>query len=505
MSGDWAVAGYRHVRELGRGPGGRVVLAVAGRTGEPVAIRYLPAGGRNADAEAKLITSLDDPALVRQHEYVTAPQGAALIGDLVNGLSLERLLMAEGRLAPEAALAVFKTILLGLKAMHGAGVLHGAISPGAVLVTEDGTSRLGGLGVAAFAEETPVRQRAPELWQGRRRTVATDLYAATAVLHECLTGEPPFPAGTADEHCLAPIPLEGVPAELVSLITAGLAKHPDDRPPTASIFLGRLESAALAAYGAAWESRGRALLGERAAVLALLFPLASRLPEERAARFCGRRARRGALTALAAAAALLACTAAAVYAGGSSGGAEQAALPGGPGKALAEGSPPAAAPPSAQPSLNTASPSPTASATATPRVTRSGTPDPSASPDTGGRPDRPGGPSASPSAPAPFRVTGVQVVALDLDPATGTATAQVKVTGSGRGTATIAVQFHADGVPHGDRVTVSVEVNGSAVVSVSRVFEVCPSSYSAQAFASPGDPSPHTLTATADCAAREEG
>lgn len=503
MSGDWAVAGYRHVRELGRGPGGRVVLAIAGRTGEPVAIRYLPTGGRNAVAEAALITSLDDPVLVRQREYVTAPQGIALIGELVNGLSLKRLLMAEGRLAPEAALVVFKTILLGLKAMHGTGVLHGAISPGAVLVTGDGTSRLGGLGVAALAGEVPARQRAPELWRGERCTVATDLYAATAVLHECLTGEPPFPAGTADEHSLAPIPLDGVPAELVPLITAGLAKDPNDRPLTASIFLGRLESAALAAYGTTWESRGRKLLGERAAVLSLLFPLAGRLLKEPTSRLCGRRARRGALTAAAAATALLACTAAAVYAGGSLGGTEQAALPGGPGEAFAEESPTEASSPSVEPSTTTPAPSPSPSETPTPHVTtRSGTPGPSISPDTG---DRPGSPSASSPAPIPFRVDRVQVVALDIDPATGTATAQIRVIGSGRGTATVTVQFHADGVPHGDRVTATVEAAGSAVVSVTHVFAVCPSSYSAQVFASPGDPPPHTLTATADCAAREEG
>ncbi|WP_119726518.1 serine/threonine protein kinase [Thermomonospora amylolytica] len=505
MSGDWAVAGYRHVRELGRGPGGRVVLAVAGRTGEPVAIRYLPPGGRDAAAEAGLITALDHPALVRQHEYVAAPHGAALVGELVNGLSLERLLMAEGRLAPEAALVVFKTILLGLKAVHGAGLLHGAVGPGTVLVTGDGTSRLGGLGVAAFTGGGPARQRAPELWRGGPCTVATDLYAATAVLHECLTGEPPFPSGSADEHCSAPVPLDGVPGELVPLIAAGLAKDPGERPLTAPIFLGRLESVALAAYGTAWETRGREQLGERAAVLSLLFPLAGRLPGERAARFRGgRRTRRGALTALAAALALLACTAAAVYAGGSSGGAENAALPGGPGDAFAE-EPPLSAAPTAAPSVRASSPSPSVSGMPTPYATRSGTPAPSGSADFG---DGPGRPSArppstvpGPSGPTPFRATGVQILALSFDPATGTALAQVRVTGSGRGTTTVTVQFHADGVPHGDPVTTTVEVNGEAVVGVSHVFGACPSSYSAQASVSPGDPPPHGLTATADCAA----
>ena len=33
---------------------------------------------------------------------------------------------------------------------------------------------------------------APELWAGRPHTVATDLYAATGVLVDALTGDPPY-------------------------------------------------------------------------------------------------------------------------------------------------------------------------------------------------------------------------------------------------------------------------------------------------------------------------
>ncbi|HEX2313811.1 MAG TPA: protein kinase, partial [Thermomonospora sp.] len=182
MSGEWAVAGYRHVRELGRGRAGRVVLAVRESTGTPVAIRYLPprpAAAPGFGSEARRIAAIDAPGLVRLEEFAESPQGAALVSELVNGISLERLIRAEGRLAAEAALTVLKATLLALGAAHRAGVVHGAVGPGDVLVAGDGSSKLAGLGVGAWPGApgaAPDGYRAPELWRGERPDTATDLF-----------------------------------------------------------------------------------------------------------------------------------------------------------------------------------------------------------------------------------------------------------------------------------------------------------------------------------------
>jgi serine/threonine-protein kinase len=123
---------------------------------------------------------------------------------------------------------------------------------------------------------------APEQWRSGIVGTATDVYAATAVFYECLTGEGPYPLkglwALAAAHRLDPIPTDRVPEPLRWLVARGLAKDAADRPDSAAAFLEELEEVALAGYGADWEERGRARLAALAALLAALFPMAGRLP-----------------------------------------------------------------------------------------------------------------------------------------------------------------------------------------------------------------------------------
>ena len=126
----WQVSGYTPVRELGFGASGRVVLAVHDETGTPVAIKYLVA--RLADEpefrtafrdEALLLAEVDDPYVSRLYEYVESPGGAAIVMELVNGVSLRHLLRAQGPTLPESALVVLRGSLAGLAAAHDRGEL----------------------------------------------------------------------------------------------------------------------------------------------------------------------------------------------------------------------------------------------------------------------------------------------------------------------------------------------------------------------------------------------
>ncbi|SEG89784.1 serine/threonine protein kinase [Thermomonospora echinospora] len=482
------------------------MLAVRKSTGTPVAIKYLPprpGAGQAFRDEARLIAGLDDDTLVRLHEHAESPHGVALVGELVNGISLERLIKAEGRLAPEAALVIFKTVLLALGAVHRTGLVHGAVTPGNVLVDGDGNGKLAGLGVTAWtgapAAGGSPHYQAPELRYGGRVTPAADIYAATAVLYECLTGEPPTGGtGTARPH--------EAPGPLVPLLTAGLAGNPDDRPVTARVFLGRLETVASAAYGPGWQERGRALLVERAAVLTLLFPLSRKMVSDEKARAAAfgkagrRRARGGVLAVAAAALMLLAGTGAVVYAAGGSGGGGDA-LPG----VSASSTPSAEAPapvglgPTGGPSTKLISPSPKRSASPDVRGGGSRSPDDRPSDRPSQQPSSPG-PSTSPPSPGQsFVATAVQVIALSLDSQGTVATAQVKVTGSGKGQVTVSVQFYAGEAAHGSAETLTVTVDGETTVQVSHSYDTCPGAYAGQATAAPGAPAAHRLAAEGQC------
>ncbi|GIH26111.1 hypothetical protein Aph01nite_44210 [Acrocarpospora phusangensis] len=287
--GDWRVPGYAEVRTLGVGGGGRVVLAVHEASGAHVAIKYLSEDLRGQPgfldgfrAEARLLIEVDDPHVVKLYEYVQTPGGAAIVMELINGAPLRALLRAEGGTGPEAALAVLKGSLLGLAAAHERGVVHRDYKPDNVIVRADGSSKLVDFGIAvrsgagAAAAGTPAYM-SPEQWAGHPASPATDVYAATAVFFECLTGRRPYQATEhvvlMHMHQTAPVPSGDVPVPVRRLVERGLAKDPLSRPASAAMFVAELEETAVAAYGPDWEEKGRRRLAALAGLAAGLFPM----------------------------------------------------------------------------------------------------------------------------------------------------------------------------------------------------------------------------------------
>ncbi len=107
----WTVPGYSDVQEPARGGNDRVVISLHAATGQYVAIKYLneelstsPAFCTAFRQEAKLLSDLNSPHVTRLYEYVEAPQGAAIVMELVAGAALRALLRQAGRTEPEAAL-----------------------------------------------------------------------------------------------------------------------------------------------------------------------------------------------------------------------------------------------------------------------------------------------------------------------------------------------------------------------------------------------------------------
>ena len=284
----WSVPGYTGLKALGSGGFGDVVLARHDESGTLVAIKYLRqnllSDTRFTEmfrGEAAVLASMDDPHVVRLYEYIESPSGAAIVMELVDGVSLRQILAREGGTTPEAALVVLQGSLLGLAAAHARGVVHRDYKPDNVLVDEDGASKLTDFGIAARTGDRTagggtLAYAPPEQFAGGSASPAGDVYAATATFFECLTGRPPFRGDSAAallyQHVSQPVPVDAVPEPVRPLVAAGMAKKPEDRPADARAFVAALNKVATEAYGPDWHERGRSHLGEAALLLAALWP-----------------------------------------------------------------------------------------------------------------------------------------------------------------------------------------------------------------------------------------
>ncbi|MBO2451469.1 serine/threonine protein kinase [Actinomadura barringtoniae] len=324
---EWRIPEFQEVRSLGSGAQGRVVLARHRESGTPVAIKYL-LGADERDRErlrheARMLGQADSPHIARLFRLVEVPEGAAIVMEAVDGVSLKEILERYGALGPEASLAVLKGSLLGLAAAHALGVVHRDYKPANVVVPANGCSKLIDFGIATPTGEaggagTPVYM-APEQWSRQPATPATDVYAATCVFVECVTGRRPFQgdgqAALMNAHLNAPVPTDGVPEPLRELVAAGLAKDPAERPAGAAAFVQGLEQVARETYGPDWETRGIRRLAGAAVALAALFPLAG-LAVPGAAGVAGAAGAAGETAAAGGAKALLATTAGKIVVGG---------------------------------------------------------------------------------------------------------------------------------------------------------------------------------------------
>src|SRR6202161_625398 len=223
----WNVPGYTGLKALGSGGFGDVVLARHDASGTMVAIKYLRRELLDDHeflemfrGEAAVLAAMDDPNVVRLYEYVESPSGAAIVMELVAGVSLREILTYQGKTTAQAALVVLQGSLLGLAAAHRRGVVHRDYKPENVLVSGDGISKLTDFGIAARAGDRPVpagtlAYAAPEQMAGGAASPAGDIYAATATFYECLTRSSPFTGNTAEmllrQHRSGQVPLDPLP------------------------------------------------------------------------------------------------------------------------------------------------------------------------------------------------------------------------------------------------------------------------------------------------------
>lgn len=162
-AGDLLAARYRLVEpRTGSTPGAqpRLWLAHDEVLARPVAAKVLVASGPGAAAltgpfldAAAAAGAVDAPVLARVYDAAVEQRDDAdvayVIREWVDGTPLPEVLARDGAYDPGTAVALATALLEGLAVPHAAGLAHGRVHPGNVLLDRAGALRLTDLGIAA--------------------------------------------------------------------------------------------------------------------------------------------------------------------------------------------------------------------------------------------------------------------------------------------------------------------------------------------------------------------
>ncbi|MBI4575359.1 MAG: protein kinase [Planctomycetes bacterium] len=255
------VGRYELAGELGRGAMGVVYRAVDPELGRPVAIKVLSGGARGGEErverfrrEARAAARIAHPNVVRVHDVGTWLGAPWFAMDLVEGDSLSARIPEGGVADPRSGAALMAKVARAVHHLHGEGIVHRDLKPSNILVDAAGEPHVTDLGLAADLRDrreltqagavlgTPAYMSPEQCRASRDVDARADVWALGAVLHQVLTGRPPFGGETDTEVLRAvlqddPPPVRrlrpGLPRDAGSVVDRALEKEPARRYPDA--------------------------------------------------------------------------------------------------------------------------------------------------------------------------------------------------------------------------------------------------------------------------------
>ena len=254
---------FRVLEFLGRGGMGQVYRAEDMLSGGPVALKAIrpeiaadERNSRRLKRELRLSRQVSHPNVCRVYELwsTQSADGQAVVFltmELLEGETLARRLTKTGRMQPHAALAIAKQIASGIAEVHRIGIIHRDVKPSNVYLVQDGKgadravvmdfglARIALTGAAQDLTQTGAllgtpAYMAPELFDGKEATVASDVFGFGVTLYEMLTGR--------NRMMVAPRKLvPGLDAGWETAILECLDPDPKKRPPSMEAVIARIE------------------------------------------------------------------------------------------------------------------------------------------------------------------------------------------------------------------------------------------------------------------------
>ncbi|MDA5286467.1 protein kinase domain-containing protein [Streptomyces sp. NPDC054904] len=262
------VGSFRLHRRLGAGGMGVVYLG-SDRRGQRVALKVIrPDLAEDQEFRSRFAREVSAARRIRggcTARLVAADLDAErpwFATQYVPGPSLHDKVAEEGPLTAAQIAAIGAALSEGLVAVHEAGVVHRDLKPSNILLSPKGP-RIIDFGIAWATGASTLTHvgtavgspgfLAPEQVRGAAVTPATDVFALGATLAYAATADSPFGHGSSEVMLYRVVHeeahLQGVPDALAPLVSACLAKDPEDRPTTLQLSMRLKEIAAREAQG----------------------------------------------------------------------------------------------------------------------------------------------------------------------------------------------------------------------------------------------------------------
>lgn len=243
------VGGHRLVGRLGGGGLGTVFLGRS-RSGRLLAVRVVaPELAADGEFRRRFEEMVASARAVSSFHTAQVVDGAAdggvlwLASEYIAGPSLREAVTAHGPLPVEALRALGSGLAEALAGVHAVGLLHGCLTPGDVVLAEDGP-RLTDFALARLWDAAHPSHMvaaapggtflAPEQVRTGTTLPASDVFALGGVLVFAATGRNAFGSASGSDALIRVVDaepdLDGVPAELLDLFRECLAKDPARRP-----------------------------------------------------------------------------------------------------------------------------------------------------------------------------------------------------------------------------------------------------------------------------------
>jgi eukaryotic-like serine/threonine-protein kinase len=259
---------YQPIEQIGTGGMATVWRARDTLLGRFVAVKRLlphlagdPEAAERFEREAQAAARLSHPGIVTVFDSGEDADGPFIVQELVEGTTLAAHLAQTGPLDPGVVTDIVAQVASALDHAHALGVIHRDIKPANLILEPGGRVRLADFGIARTVDDPAtitssgelvgtITYLAPEILAGEPARAASDIYSLGAVTYELLSGHPPFsatsPAALLESVRSAEVPsLDGVASDqMVTTVSAAMAKDPASRPGTAGAFAAALTGSA---------------------------------------------------------------------------------------------------------------------------------------------------------------------------------------------------------------------------------------------------------------------